>query len=322
MDACAPLSGKGRCIVALATNSARNRRFAKFKRNIPLHLMLLPGVILILIFNYIPMGGILMAFQDFKITKGLFGSQWVGLENFRFLLSYPDFGQIMKNTIFIACMKLILGLIAPIIFALLLNEIRCKYFVKAAQTLVYLPNFLSWVILGGIFSTLLSPTGIVNKGLEALGLGNHYFMGDNTLFPWVLIVTDVWKNFGYGSIIYLAALTGIDTGLYEAAAIDGAGKLKQLIHITLPGISPIIFVMAVLSLGNVLNAGMDQVMNMYSPQVYLSGDILDTYIYRLGLEQAQYSLSTAVGLFKSAVSAVLMSIAYYLAIKYGDYQLF
>ena len=193
---------------------------------------------------------------------------------------------------------------------------------KVTQTLVDLPNFLSWVILGGIFATLLSPSGIVNQVLEVLGLGNHYFMGDNNLFPWVLIFTEVWKGFGYGSIIYLAALTGIDTGLYEAAAIDGAGKLKQLIHITLPGIAPIIFVMAVLSLGNVLNAGMDQVMNMYSPQVYLSGDILDTYLYRIGLEQAQYSLSTAVGLFKSSVSAILMSLAYYLAIKYGDYQLF
>ena len=314
---------KGREGTALANKTvAKKRRWVKFRKNIPLHLMLLPGVLIILIFNYVPMGGIVMAFQDFKVTRGLFGSDWVGLENFRFLISYPDFWQIMKNTIFIACMKLILGLLVPILFALMLNEIKCKWFMKVTQTLVYLPNFLSWVILGGIFATLLSPSGIVNHILEALGLGNHYFMGDNSLFPWVLIFTEVWKGFGYGSIIYLAALTGIDTGLYEAAAIDGAGKLKQLIHITLPGIAPIIFVMAVLSLGNVLNAGMDQVMNMYSPQVYLSGDILDTYLYRIGLEQAQYSLSTAVSLFKSSVSAILMSLAYYLAIKYGDYQLF
>ena len=300
----------------------KNRRLAKFKKNIPLHLMLLPGVILIFIFSYVPMGGIVMAFQDFKVTKGLLKSEWVGIENFQFLMSYPDFWQIMKNTVFIACMKLILGLVVPITFALLLNEIKSKYFAKVTQTLVYLPHFLSWVILGGIFSTLLSPTGIINNDLGALGLGNYYFMGDNALFPWVLIWTDVWKGFGYGSIVYLAALTGIDTGLYEAAAIDGAGKLKQLIHITLPGISPIVFVMAILSLGSILNAGMDQVMNMYSPQVYLSGDILDTYIYRLGLEEARYSLSTAVGLFKSGISATLMSVAYFLAIKYGDYQLF
>ncbi len=309
-------------MAAVNTCMNRKRRMVKFKKNIPLHLMLLPGVLLILIFNYLPMGGIAMAFQDYKVTKGLFRSEWVGLYNFRFLMSYPDFWNIMKNTVCIAGMKLILGLAVPVIFALMLNEIRSKYFAKITQTLVYLPNFLSWVILGGSFSTLLSPNGIVNHALGALGMGNYYFMGDNKLFPGVLIATDVWKGFGYGSIVYLAALTGIDTGLYEAAAIDGAGKWKQTLHITLPGIAPIVFVMAVLSMGNVLNAGMDQVMNMYSPQVYLSGDILDTYIYRIGLENAQYSLSTAAGLFKSAVSAVLMSLAYFFAIKYGDYQLF
>ena len=264
--------------------------------------MLLPAVILLLIFNYVPMGGIVMAFQDYRVTKGLFKSEWVGLDNFRFLMSYPDFWNIMKNTLVIACAKLILGLIVPVVFALLLNELKSKRFVKITQTLVYLPNFLSWVILGGIFATLLSPGGLINHILEMLGLGNYYFMGDNSLFPGVLIVTD--------------------PGLYEAAAIDGAGKFRQLIHVTLPGIAPIIFVMAVLSLGNILNAGMDQVMNMYSPQVYMSGDILDTYIYRIGLEQAQYSLSTAAALFKSVVSAGLMALAYSMAIKYGDYQLF
>lgn len=300
----------------------RKKQLTKFKKNIPLHLMLLPGVIVIAVFCYAPMGGIVMAFQDYKVTKGIFNSEWVGLENFRFLMSYPNFGQIMRNTVTIACAKLILGLIAPITFALLLNEIRHAKYAKAVQTLVYLPNFLSWVILGGLFITLLSPDGIVNRGLGVLGLGPYYFMGDNRLFPGTLIVTDVWKNFGYASIIYLAALTGINTELYEASAIDGAGKIKQLLHITLPGISPIIFVQAVLSLGGILNAGMDQIMNMYSPQVYASGDILDTYIYRIGLEQAQYSLSTAAGLFKSVISLILMSSAYYFAVKFGDYELF
>ena len=302
--------------------TTKKKPVSNFRKNLPLHLMLLPAVILLLIFNYVPMGGIVMAFQDYRVTKGLFKSEWVGLDNFRFLMSYPDFWNIMKNTLVIACAKLILGLIVPVVFALLLNELKSKRFVKITQTLVYLPNFLSWVILGGIFATLLSPGGLINHILEMLGLGNYYFMGDNSLFPGVLIVTDIWKNFGYASIIYLAALTGIDPGLYEAAAIDGAGKFRQLIHVTLPGIAPIIFVMAVLSLGNILNAGMDQVMNMYSPQVYMSGDIHDTYIYRIGLEQAQYSLSTAAALFKSVVSAGLMALAYSMAIKYGDYQLF
>lgn len=304
-----------------AQMKSKSRR-GKFKKNIPLYLMLIPGVVLVFIFNYIPMVGNVIAFQDFKITKGMFKSDWIGFENFEFLFSYPDFWNIMGNTVFIACAKMILGLIVPIVFALMLNEIKWAPFKKLTQTLVYLPNFLSWVILGGIFATILSPTGVINNLLESLGLGNYYFMGDNDLFPWVLIITEVWKGFGYGSIIYLAALTGIDTGLYEAAAIDGAGKWKRLIHVTLPGIAPIVFVMAVLSLGNILNAGSDQIMNMYSPQVYKSGDILDTYIYRLGLEDAQYSLSTAAGLIKSTISAGLMSIAYYLAVKFGDYQLF
>lgn len=299
-----------------------NKKFSKLKRNIPLHLMLLPGVLLVLVFNYIPMGGIVMAFQDFKITRGLFKSEWVGFDNFDFLFSYPEFWQIMKNTVFIACSKLILGLVAAVVFALLLNEIKWRPFKRLTQTAVYLPNFLSWVILGGVFATILSPTGVVNNFLKLIGVESKFFMGDNKYFPWVLILTDVWKSFGYGSIIYLAALSGIDPGLYEAAAIDGANRFKQVLHVTLPGIAPIIFVMAVLSLGSILNAGSDQVMNMYSPQVYKSGDILDTYVYRLGLQDAQYSLSTAVGLFKSVISASLMSVAYYLAIKFGDYQLF
>ncbi len=298
------------------------KRLDKFKRNLPLHLMLLPGVILIAVFCYIPMGGILIAFQDYKVTKGILRSEWVGLENFRFLFSYPNFGQIMRNTVFIACSKLVLGLMAPVVFALLLNEIRHARYAKIVQTLVYLPNFLSWVILGGIFVTLLSPTGILNRALDLIGMGPYYFMGDNSLFPGTLIVTDVWKGFGYASIIYLATLTGINPELYEAAAIDGAGKWKQLIHVTLPGLAPILFVQAVLSLGGILNAGMDQIMNMYSPQVYASGDILDTYVYRLGLEQAQYSMSTAAGLFKSIIGLILMSAAYHFAVKYGEYQLF
>ena len=181
--------------------------------------MLLPAVILLLIFNYVPMGGIVMAFQDYRVTKGLFKSEWVGLDNFRFLMSYPDFWNIMKNTLVIACAKLILGLIVPVVFALLLNELKSKRFVKITQTLVYLPNFLSWVILGGIFATLLSPGGLINHILEMLGLGNYYFMGDNSLFPGVLIVTDIWKNFGYASIIYL---------LRSRASIPGFMKRLRL----------------------------------------------------------------------------------------------
>ncbi len=303
--------------------SRKAAKIAKLKLQLPLHLMLLPGLIIVLIYNYIPMGGLAMAFQNYKPALGFFKSKWVGWENFKMLFSFPDFSKIIYNTIFIAIAKLILGLIIPIIFAFLINEVKNRYFVKTVQTLAYLPNFLSWVILGGIFANILSPsTGIVNKFLELIGLEPQYFLGNNALFPWTLIITDVWKNFGYGSIVYLAALTGIDSSLYEAAAIDGAGKFRQTLAVTLPGIAPIVFVMAILSLGNILNAGFDQVFNMYSPQVYESGDILDTFIYRLGLEQAQFSLSTAVGLFKSIISFVLISFSYFMAHKYGDYRIF
>ena len=303
--------------------SRKAAKIAKLKLQLPLHLMLLPGLIIVLIYNYIPMGGLAMAFQNYKPALGFFKSKWVGWENFKMLFSFPDFSKIIYNTIFIAIAKLILGLIIPIVFAFLINEVKNRYFVKTVQTLAYLPNFLSWVILGGIFANILSPsTGIVNKFLELIGLEPQYFLGNNALFPWTLIITDVWKNFGYGSIVYLAALTGIDSSLYEAAAIDGAGKFRQTLAVTLPGIAPIVFVMAILSLGNILNAGFDQVFNMYSPQVYESGDILDTFIYRLGLEQAQFSLSTAVGLFKSIISFVLISLSYFMAHKYGDYRIF
>ena len=303
--------------------SRKAAKIAKLKLQLPLHLMLLPGLIIVLIYNYIPMGGLAMAFQNYKPALGFFKSKWVGWENFKMLFSFPEFSKIIYNTIFIAIAKLILGLIIPIVFAFLINEVKNRYFVKTVQTLAYLPNFLSWVILGGIFANILSPsTGIVNKFLELIGLEPQYFLGNNALFPWTLIITDVWKNFGYGSIVYLAALTGIDSSLYEAAAIDGAGKFRQTLAVTLPGIAPIVFVMAILSLGNILNAGFDQVFNMYSPQVYESGDILDTFIYRLGLEQAQFSLSTAVGLFKSIISFVLISFSYFMAHKYGDYRIF
>ena len=304
-------------------NRTARKSFSRFRNNIPYHLMIIPGLIIIVIYNYLPMGGLVMAFQNYKATLGMFRSQWVGLLNFKRLFMYPDFGQIIYNTLFIAISKLLLGLIVPIGFALLLNEIKSSRFAKTVQTITYLPHFLSWVILGGIFLNILSPSvGIVNRVIEALGFNSVYFLGDPGTFPWTIIFTDVWKSFGYGSIVYLAALTGIDVSLYEAAAIDGAGKIRQLLTVTLPGIAPIIFVMAVLSLGNVLNAGFDQIFNLYSPQVYSTGDILDTYIYRIGLEQAQYSLSTAVGLFKSVISVILISISYFLASKYGNYQIF
>ena len=293
------------------------------KQELPLHFMLLAGLVIVLIYNYGPMVGLLMAFENYKPTKGLFGSEWVGLGNFRRLFSYPNIESIIFNTVYISVFKLILGIIVPVLFALLLNEIKNRFFSGYVQVVTCLPYFLSWVILGGVFTNILSPSnGMVNEIIKFFGGTPIYFLGDNQTFPWTLIITDTWKNFGYSSIVYLAAMSSIDPALYEAAEMDGAGRFKKILHVTLPGIVPMIFVMTVLSLGNVLNAGFDQIFNLYSPQVYQSGDILDTFIYRLGIEDAQYSMSTAVGLLKSVISLVLISIGYKLAEKYGDYRVF
>ena len=295
-----------------------------FKKELPLHLMLLPGLIIILIFSYVPMGGLIIAFQDFIPSKGLFGNQeWIGLKNFEYVFNLPGFGQAMKNTVIIAFWKIVLGLVVPIVFALMLNEVHRIIFKKTVQTIVYLPYFLSWVVLGGIFLDILSPgSGVVNQVITALGGDEIFFLGDNDYFQGTLIVTDLWKNFGYGAIVYLAAILGIDTDLYEAARIDGANRWRQTWHVTLPGIRMIIVLMMVLSLGNVLNAGFDQVFNLYSKAVYESGDILDTFVYRLGLIDAQYGPATAVGLFKSVISTIFISVSYFLAYKLADYRVF
>lgn len=297
---------------------------AKFKKEIPFHLMILPGLLLVFIFSYIPMGGLIIAFQKFIPSKGMFGEQqWIGLENFKYVFSLPGFSRAMINTMVIAFWKIVLGLLIPIIFALLLNEVKSNRFKKTIQTIVYLPYFMSWVILGGIFMDMLSPSGgVINQVITALGGEAVFFLGDNKYFQSTLIVTDIWKNFGYGAIVYLAAILGIDTELYEAAQIDGANRWQQTWHITLPGMRMIIVLMMVLSLGNVLNAGFDQVFNMYSTAVYETGDIIDTFVYRLGLIDAQYGPATAVGLFKSVVSTIFISVSYYLAYKFADYRIF
>lgn len=293
------------------------------RQELPFHLMLLPGVILVLIFSYGPMLGIVMAFQRFIPAKGFFGSKWIGLDNFKYMLQMPDTYRVLWNTVFIAFMKITAGLIVPIVVALLLNEVRKVFFKRVFQTLVYLPHFLSWVILGGIVVDILSPnSGIVNQFITLFGTKPIYFLGDNRWFPYTLVLTNVWKEFGFGTIVYLAALTGIDPTLYEAAEADGANRWIQTLHVSIPGILPIVILMATLSLGNVLNAGFDQVFNLYSPTVYQSGDIIDTLVYRLGIREAQYSVAGAVGLFKSVVSLVFIATSYKLATKYANYRIF
>ncbi|QHW32884.1 sugar ABC transporter permease [Paenibacillus rhizovicinus] len=296
----------------------------KFKlSDYTLYLMLLPGLALIIIFSYIPMAGLAIGFQQFNPTKGLFGSDYVGLENFKYVYSLDDTMTVLRNTVSIAVMKMAAGLVVPIVVALLLNEVGKVFFRKGVQTLIYLPHFLSWVILSGILMDVLSPSdGIVNQFISFLGFKPIFFLGTPSWFQPMLVISDVWKEFGFNTIVYLAALTGINPNLYEAAQMDGAGRWKQTWHITMPGILPIIILLSTLSLGNVLNAGFDQVFNLYSPVVYSTGDIIDTYVYRLGMINFQFGVATAVGFFKSVVSFILISTSYFLAYRFANYRIF
>ncbi|QTH44577.1 sugar ABC transporter permease [Cohnella sp. LGH] len=296
---------------------------AALRKYWPLHLMILPGFLLVLVYSYGPMAGLAIAFKKFMPSKGIFGSPWIGMDNFQFVWSLPDTPQIIRNTIIIALLKMIAGLVAPIIAALLLNEVRKAVFKRTVQTLIYLPHFLSWIILGGILIDLLSPSqGLVNRALGLLGIEPIFFLGDNRWFRFTLVFSDVWKEFGFGTIVYLAALTSINPTLYEAAEIDGANRWRQTWHVTLPGMLPIIVLLATLSLGSVLNAGFDQVFNLYSTPVYETGDIIDTYVYRIGIQKAQYGIATAIGLFKSVVSLIFISISYFLAYRLANYRIF
>jgi putative aldouronate transport system permease protein len=295
----------------------------KLYRELPLYLMLIPGLIIILIYSYLPMIGIGIAFQRFIPAKGFFDSEWIGMSNFAYIVQLPDTFPVLWNTVIIAVLKMIAGLIVPLIVSLLLNEVSKSAFKRGVQTLIYLPHFLSWVILGGILVDLLSPSeGLVNQVIKALGGEAVFFLADNRWFRFIIILSDVWKEFGFSTIVYFAALTSINPTLYEAAAIDGASRWRQTWNVTLPGISPIIILLATLSLGNVLNAGFDQIFNLYSPIVYETGDVLDTMIYRMGLVDAQYGLATAMGLFKSVVSFILITISYWLAYRFANYRIF
>ncbi len=295
----------------------RNRRF-----QFHYHLMMLPGIVVLCIFSIVPMLGGVIAFQDFNPGLGFFRSEWVGLDNFRYLFELRDSRTIFFNTVFIALMKMAAHLIVPLLFALMLHELRFGRLKRWIQTIVYLPHFLSWVILSGIVIQLLSSDGPINQLIVALGGQSIMFLGDNNWFPYVIVASDTWKEFGFETIIYLAALTGISPDLYEAAEVDGASRMRKLIHVTLPGIATTVVLLATLSLGNILNAGFDQIFNLYNPLVYASGDIIDTYVYRVGLLNIQYGLGTAVGLMKSVVSFILIVMSYWMASRFANYRVF
>ena len=285
--------------------------------------MTLPGFVWLFLFSIVPMYGVVMAFQDFNPARGFFRSRWIGLENFKYMFMLGDSIQVMLNTLIIAVGKMLLNLLVPLIFALLLNEVRSPRYKKMVQTIVYLPHFISWVILASIVLNIFGYQGVVNTvGSFIFGKDPKVWMTDANVFRPLVIWTEVWKEFGFNAVIFLAALTGINPNLYEAAAIDGAGRLRSTWHVTLPGIASTIVVLGVLGLGNVLNAGFDQIYNLYNPMVYSTGDIIDTWVYRMGLVNLQFSLATAAGLLKSVVSFVLIVASYTMAYKFANYKVF
>ena len=291
------------------------------KRAWPLYVMIVPGVIFVLLFRYYPMYGVVIAFQDFSPAKGFAGSPWIGWENFEFLFSLPEFSRIFSNTLIISISKIVADQLGALILALLLNEARRIFFRRAIQTLIYLPHFLSWIVLGGILLDILSAGGILNQAIGAFGLKPQLWLGSNEWFRGTIISSGFWKNVGFSTIVYLAALTAINPVLHEAAAIDGAGRFRRIWHITLPGIRPTIVLLAALSLGDVLQAGFEQILTLYNPSVYRTGDIIDTYVYRVGLISAQYSLAGAVGLFKSIIGFMLIVVSYWLADRFAGYRI-
>lgn len=282
---------------------------SQLRRSYPLLIMLIPGFIALLLFNYKPMYGLLIAFKDYKIKLGVLGSPWAaqgGMEHFIRMFSGDDFAKVLGNTIVISLLRLVFGWPSPIILALLLNEMRNKVYKRIVQTVSYLPHFFSWVVLGGIFKMLFAAVGPINTALVSLGLNEPIpFFTNGSTFVVLVLITAVWQGLGWGAIIYMAALSGVDESLYEAAYIDGASRWKQVWHISIPSIMGTITTVFIMNLGTVLNAGFDQIYNMYNVMVYEASDILDTYSLRM-LQDGRYEIGTALGLFKSLVGLVFV----------------
>lgn len=272
-----------------------------------LYLLVLPAVVLTIVFAYIPMYGVIIAFKDFKIMKGVIGSPWVGWYQFQKLFYGYSFYEVLRNTVLISAYRIMFAFPAPILLALLLNELRDNLFKRLVQTISYLPYFLSWVVLAGIFSTVLAlDRGFVNVLLDRLGMAQIDFLTSTSWFRTVLVSTGIWQSVGWSSIIYLAVISGINPELYEAADIDGASRFRKVVHITVPSLIPVASILLILTLGGLFSAGFDQIFNMYSPSVYRVADIIDTYVYRSGLLDSDYSYATAVGLFQNGIGFALI----------------
>ncbi|WP_243735166.1 ABC transporter permease [Paenibacillus turpanensis] len=280
-----------------------------------LYLMILPGIVFFIVFKFIPLAGSVIAFQKYQIFKGIWGSEWVGLDNFIFLFTYQDFYLVLRNTATIALYQLLFSFPAPIILALLFNEVRLMLAKRVLQSLFYLPHFLSWVVVGGIVFELLATQGVMNQIRGWMGFEPILYMQEERYFRTIVVLSGIWKEVGWGTIIYLAAISGINPNLYEAAVMDGASRWKQTIYITLPTMFPTILVLFLLNIGNFLELGFDQIFNLLTPMTYSVGDIIETYVYRAGVLQGQYSVTTAIGLFQSVIGFILLWIFNRLARK-------
>lgn len=315
-------SGNGKRSTHLG-NSRWQTFWQAMKRTKYLHLMLLPGVIYYIVFKYLPMYGVVIAFKDYNMFKGILASDWVGLENFRSFFEYPFFWRLIRNTVLLNVYNLLWSFPAPIVFALMLNEVRNIRSKKFIQTVSYLPHFISTVSIVGILFLILSPqTGFVNRIIVSLGGEPIYFMAENSWFRTIYVASNIWQNMGWDAIIYLAALTAVSPELYEAAQIDGASRLRQMWHITLPAIKPTIVTMLILRMGQLMNSSTDKVLLMQSPITYEVSDIIGTFVYRRGLISAEYSFGTAIDFFNSVINITLLLIANKVSKELTDSGLF
>ena len=290
----------------------------QMRRYLPFYLFLLIPIAQVIIFNYVPMYGIIIAFKDFKMRLGILGSEWVGLEHFQRIFGEANFYQVLFNTIRLSCLSFVTSFPLTVIFALMMNEVHNMKFKRISQTITYLPHFLSWIVVGNFVFQILSPTyGIVNAVLLKLGVLQEpiYFMVQKNMFTPIYLVTNIWKSLGWSIIIYLASIAGIDPGLYEAAAIDGAGRFRKVLHVTLPGIMPTISTLLILQMGSLINVGFDPIFNLYTDATYEVADVISTYVYRRGLVNAKYSYTAAIGLFQNVVSIILVLGSNFLARK-------
>lgn len=286
------------------------------------HIMMLPTVVILFIFSYIPMVGLVMAFQNYLPSNGYFGSEWTGLYWFKYMFHMGNFTSVIWNTLFISILKIFTVLLSSVIVALLLNEMASKKLKMLIQSAILFPYFVSWVVLADIIKDIVAQDGIVNQMICALGGTEISFLTNEKWFVVLLIVTNIWKEVGYNAVIISATLATIDPALYESAEIDGASRLQKIRYITVPAIATTVAMLLILALGGVLNGGFDQIYNLYNTTVYSSADIIDTYVYRMGINRGMYSLGTAVGFFKSVIGAILLVLSYKAADKYAGYQIF